>query len=361
MVKRVTIRDVAREAGVSIALVSFVMNRDHRRADGSVAYRVSDETVARITEIAERLNYHPNSAASSLRSGRTRTIGVVVSDIANRFFSDIVRYIENVAYSAGYTVLCASTDEQADKLESMLSVLTNKGVDGLIIATCSGGADAVSRVVDSGLPVVLLDRDIAGLDVSRVMLDNVRAGAMGVGKLYANGYRRIELVSYDMGISSIGEREEGYRRAMREVGLQRFARIHRTTYGNVGDSVTRIVSDAVGRGVEAMIFPTNTLSLYALQAVNALGLKIPNDMAMICFDDNEVFDLYNPTIARIGQSVEMLGVRSFELLREKIECADTPSSTYIVEPQFIDGLSSVPRLTDKKHTPKIRNYHPIHD
>ena len=153
MVKRVTIRDVAREAGVSIALVSFVMNRDHRRADGSVAYRVSDETVARITEIAERLNYHPNSAASSLRSGRTRTIGVVVSDIANRFFSDIVRYIENVAYSAGYTVLCASTDEQADKLESMLSVLTNKGVDGLIIATCSGGADAVSRVVDSGLPV----------------------------------------------------------------------------------------------------------------------------------------------------------------------------------------------------------------
>lgn len=352
MVKRVTIRDVAREAGVSIALVSFVMNRDHRRADGSVAYRVSDETVARITEIAERLNYHPNSAASSLRSGRTRTIGVVVSDIANRFFSDIVRYIENVAYSAGYTVLCASTDEQADKLESMLSVLTNKGVDGLIIATCSGGADAVSRVVDSGLPVVLLDRDIAGLDVSRVMLDNVRAGAMGVGKLYANGYRRIELVSYDMGISSIGEREEGYRRAMREVGSQRFARIHRTTYGNVGDSVTRIVSDAVGRGVEAMIFPTNTLSLYALQAVNALGLNIPNDMAMICFDDNEVFDLYNPTIARIGQSVEMLGVRSFELLREKIERAYTPSSTYIVEPQFIDGLSSAPRLTDKKHTTK---------
>ncbi len=346
MVKKVTIRDVAREAGVSIALVSFVMNRDHRRADGSVAYRVSDETVARITEIAERLDYHPNSAASSLRSGRTRTIGVVVSDIANRFFSDIVRYIENVAYESGYTVLFASTDEKADKLERMLSVLTNKGVDGLIIAPCAGGGDAVRHIVETGVPVVLLDRNIENIDVSRVMLDNVRAGEMGVGRLLASGYRHIELVSYNMGVSSIGDREEGYHKAMREAGLQRYECIHHTLYGNVGDSVTHIVADAVRRGVEAMLFPTNTLSLYALQAVNALGLRVPQDMAMICFDDNEIFDLYTPTIARIGQSVELLGVKSFELLREKIECADSPSVSYIVEPQFMDGLSAAPRLKD---------------
>ena len=344
MVKRVTIRDVAREAGVSIALVSFVMNRDHRRADGTMAYRVSDETVARITEIAERLDYHPNSAASSLRSGRTRTIGVVVSDIANRFFSDIVRYIENVAYESGYTVLFASTDEKADKLERMLSVLTNKGVDGMIIAPCAGGDDAVRNVVEAGVPVVLLDRDIEGLDASRVMLDNLRAGEMGVQRLLAGGYRHIELTSYNMGISSISERETGYRRAMREAGLQRYECIHHTTYGNVGDSVTRIVADAVQRGVEAMLFPTNTLSLYALQAVNALRLRVPHDMAMICFDDNEVFDLYTPTVARIGQSIEMLGVKSFELLRERIECADAPSASYIVEPQYIDGLSAAPRV-----------------
>ena len=347
MVKRVTIRDVAREAGVSISLVSFVMNRNHRRADGSVAYRVSEDTVARITEIAERLNYHPNSVATSLRSGRTRTIGVVVSDIANRFFSDIVRYIENVAYSSGYTVLFASTDEKADKLESMLSVLMNKGVDGLIIAPCAGGVDAVRRVVDAGVPVVLLDRNIADIDASRVLLDNVRAGEMCVQCLLRNGYRHIELVSYNMGISSISEREEGYRKAMRAAGLQRYEAIHHTTYGNVGDSVTGIVADAVARGVEALIFPTNTLSLFALQAVNALELHVPAEMAMVCFDDNEVFDLYNPTIARICQSVETLGVKSFELLCEKIECADAPSATYIVEPQFVEGQSVAPRLKTK--------------
>lgn len=339
MVKRVTIRDVAREAGVSIALVSFVMNRNHRRPDGSVAYRVSDETVARITEIARRLDYHPNFAASCLRSGRTRTIGVVVSDISNRFFSDIVRYIENVAYEAGYTVLFASTDEKADKLERMLSVLTNKGVDGLIIAPCAGGGDAVRHIVESGVPVVLLDRDVEDVEASRVMLDNVRAGEMAVCRLLAGGYRHIELVSYNMGVSSLGEREEGYRRAMREAGLQRYECIHHTSYGAVGDGVTRIVADAVRRGVEAMIFPTNTLSLYALQAMNTLHLHTPDDMAMICFDDNEVFDLYSPTISRIAQSVELLGVKSFELLHDMIECG-APAANYMVEPEFIAGRSS---------------------
>lgn len=346
MVKRVTIKDVAREAGVSIALVSFVMNRNNRLANGKEAYRVSEETVARILEIAERLDYHPNSAACSLRSGKTRTIGVVVSDIANRFFSDIVRYIENVAYESGYTVLFASTDEKADKLERMVSVLTNKGVDGLIIASCAGGEQTVRRVVETGMPVVLLDRDIEGIEASRVMLDNAGACRMGVRRLHDNGYRRIELVSYDMEVSTIREREAGYADAMRELGLEEFIGIHRTLYGKAGDSVTRIVADAYRRGVEAMIFPTNTLSLMALQAMNTLGLHLPDDMAVVCFDDNEVFDLYNPTVAHIGQSVEDLGVKSFELLRDMIEHNASPSR-YIVEPQFADG-GSAQRRGEKK-------------
>lgn len=346
MVKRVTIKDVAREAGVSIALVSFVMNRNNRRADGKEAYRVSEDTVARILEVAERLDYHPNSAASSLRSGKTRTIGVIVSDIANRFFSDIVRYIENVAYESGYTVLFASTDEKADKLERMVSVLTNKGVDGLIIASCAGGELSVRKAVETGMPVVLLDRDIEGIGASRVLLDNAGACRMGVRRLYDNGYRRIELVSYDMAISTIRDREAGYAAAMHDLGLEQFAGIHRTVYGNAGDSVAQIVADACRRGVEAMIFPTNTLSLMGLQAMNTLGLHLPDDMAVVCFDDNEVFGLYNPTVAHIVQSVETLGVKSFELLRDMIE-HNAPPCRHIVEPQFAEGGSAARRSAEK--------------
>lgn len=209
-----------------------------------------------------------------------------------------------------------------------------------------GREQTVRRVVETGMPVVLLDRDIEGIEASRVLLDNAGACRMGVRRLHDNGYRRIELVSYDMEVSTIREREAGYADAMRELGLEEFIGIHRTLYGRAGDSVTRIVADAHCRGVDAMIFPTNTLSLMALQAMNTLGLHLPDDMAVVCFDDNEVFDLYNPTVAHIGQSVEDLGVRSFELLRDMIEHNASPSR-YIVEPQFADG-GSAQRRGEKK-------------
>lgn len=352
--KKVTIRDVAREAGVSIALVSFVMNRNNRRADGK-GYRVSEETLGRILEVAERLDYHPNVAASSLRSGKTRTIGVVVSDIANRFFSDIVRCIENVACESGYSVLFASTDERADKLEHMIGLMTNKGVDGLIVASCDGGEEAVRRVAATGLPIVLLDRDVEGVEASRVLLDNLRAGEMGTRYLYDRGYRRIETVSYGMRISSLSDREEGYCRTMRELGLEGNINIHRCTYGSAGARVAGIVADALDRGVEAMMFPTNTLSSHALQAVRHLGLSIPEQMALLCFDDNEAFDLLNPVVARIEQPVGLMGERSFELLRERIEGgADVPYRDLLAEPRLVDG-GSVGRVASREDTCKDRD------
>lgn len=339
MVKRVTIRDVAREAGVSIALVSFVMNRHNRRADGK-EYRVNEDTVKRILEVAERLDYHPNVAASSLRSGKTRTIGVVVSDIANRFFSDIVRRIENVACESGYSVIFASTDEKADKFEHMLGVMTNKGVDGLILAPCDGGEEAVRRVAATGMPVVLLDRDVPGVEASRVLLDNLRAGEMGVRYLYGRGYRRIETVSYEMRISSLVDREMGYLRTMDELGIGRHAHIHRCIYGSAEARVTDIVRDAAERGVEAMVFPTNTLSAFALGAVKRSGVRIPDDMALLCFDDNEAFDLLEPTIARIEQPVGLMGEKSFELLRERIEGGTAvPCRDLVLDPLLVEGGS----------------------
>ncbi len=339
MVKRITIRDVAREAGVSIALVSFVMNRDRRTADGQRVYRVSEDTVARILEVARRLNYHPNSTASSLRSGRSRTVGVIVSDIANPFFADIVRRIENVAYQSGYTVLFASTDECADKLAQMSAVLVNKGVDGLIVAPCEGGEECVRALVELGMPLVLIDREVEGVEVSSVVLDNVKAGETAVRYLHAHGYRKIEMASYTKGVSSLRGREEGYRSAMTAFGLADNVKIHKTVYGDAVESVRNVVADAHARGVEAMIFPTNSLSTLALQAISRLGLRIPDDMAFLGFDDNEIFDILTPTVAHVEQSVEILGTKSFELLRERIEKTDAEPVRFMIEPMLVEGGS----------------------
>lgn len=335
---KTTIRDVAREAGVSISLVSLVMNAK-RDAEGNLECNVNRETARRILEIAKQMGYCPNRAAASLRSGRLYTIGVITSDIANKFFSDISRYIENIAHRHNYTVLFGSSDENADKLDNILTTFISNGVEGVIIAPCFDSERVIRKALDAGIPTVLLDRNIENLDVGRVMLDNVRAGRMGVEHLYKNGYRRIEMISYTLGITSLSEREEGYLEAMRRYGLESHAQIHYTVYGNAREDTVKIFEDAVHRGVEAFLLPTNTLALIGLQALNALNLTVPRQMAVVGFDESEIFDLYRPTITYITQSTRTLGEKSFEMLHDMIAGIDG-NRNVVVEPELIVGGST---------------------
>ena len=192
-IRQVTIKDIAREAGVSPALVSFVMSNV---IAGERVYRVSSETSKRVLAAAEQLNYKPNHSARALRSGKTGTIGVVVSDIANPFFSEIARYLEDHAYRYDYNVIFGSSDENPEKFRRVVSVLLNKGVDGLVLVPCAGSEETIREVAGSGVNVVLLDRDVPGLAVSSVVLDNREAARVIVGRLIENGSRRIDMVSY---------------------------------------------------------------------------------------------------------------------------------------------------------------------
>ena len=335
---KITIRDVAREAGVSISLVSLVMNAK-RDAEGTLDCNVNKDTARRIAEVAKRLGYRPNKAAASLRSGRFYTIGMVTSDIANQFFADIARYIENIAHNYNYTVLFGSSDENAEKLDNIVDTFIGNGVEGLIVAPCSGSEEVLRKALDAGIPTVLLDRDIAGLDVGRVMLDNERAGRMGVEHLYENGYRRIEMISYTLGISSLSERERGYCEAMRRYGLEGYSQIHYTVYGHAQEDTVRIFEDAVRRGVEAFLLPTNTLALLGLQALNALNLSAPEDLALVGFDESEIFSLYKPSVTYITQSTRRLGEQSFEMLRRMI-AGDDDCRSVVIEPELIVGGST---------------------
>mgnify|MGYP001518630424 FL=1 len=335
---KITIRHVAREAGVSISLVSLVMNAK-RDAEGNLDCNVNKDTARRIAEVAKRLGYRPNKAAASLRSGRFYTIGMVTSDIANQFFADIARYIENIAHNYNYTVLFGSSDENAEKLDNIVDTFIGNGVEGLIVAPCSGSEEVLRKALDAGIPTVLLDRDIAGLDVGRVMLDNERAGRMGVEHLYENGYRRIEMISYTLGISSLSERERGYCEAMRRYGLEGYSQIHYTVYGHAQEDTVRIFEDAVRRGVEAFLLPTNTLALLGLQALNALNLSAPEDLALVGFDESEIFSLYKPSVTYITQSTRRLGEQSFEMLRRMI-AGDNDCRSVVIEPELIVGGST---------------------
>lgn len=319
---KVTIKDIATEAGVSIALVSFVMNN---RTTGKENYRVNKETSQRILEIADKLNYQPNNAARTLRSGRTYTIGVIVSDISNRFFADIARCIEDRAYKHKYTVLFGSTDENPQKLENLIEVFRHKGVDGLIVVPCEGSDEIIRNVARQRVPLVLLDREVKDAEVSSVVLDNYRAGVQTTSALLKQGFKRIDMISYAMPLSNIRQREDGYKFYMERAGLGDHVRIHRLRHDKLG-GIEKVIREAKARDVEAFVFATNTLATAGLTTIFRNGWQVPQDFAMACFDSNEAFDIYKTAVAYVRQPIEEFGSEALDLLMKSIDQKDRPAN-----------------------------------
>lgn len=318
--KKVTIRDVAREAGVSVTLVSFVMNAKMGK-DGRLDCPVNPDTAERVLQVAKRLGYRRNNAAASLRSGRSHSIAVIVSDIANPFYAEICRNIENIAYKDGYTVIFASSEESPQKLSHLVETMVGYNVEGLIVAPCLGGEPALARALSIGIPTVLIDRDMPGEEFGRVLIDNVDAGKMATKYLIHQGFGKIEMLTYKSGVTSLTDREAGYVLAMEEAGLKDEIRIHKIDYEAEAakkDAID-VFRDAARRGVEAFILPTKRIAMYGFNALNVLGLSMPKDFSFVCFDESDVYELNKPVVPHIIQPLSEIAFKSFELLQKMID------------------------------------------
>lgn len=328
--KKVTIRDVAREAGVSVTLVSFVMNAKVGK-DGRLDCPVNPVTAERVLKVAKKLGYRRNHAAASLRSGRSHTIAVIVSDIANPFFAEICRSLENISYKAGYTVIFASSDENPEKLSRLVETVIGYNVEGLIVAPCLGGEVALKKVVDLGIPTVLIDRDIPGKEFGRVLVDNLDAGYMAAKYLIHQGFGKIEMISYQSGVTSLLDREAGYQKAMEESGLHDDIYLHRIAYEaeEAKKNVIEIFRSASKRGCEAFVLPTKKISMYAFNALNVLRLNLPKDFSFICFDDSDIYDLNKPVVPHIVQPIGDIADNAFNLLRKMIDKKATEAEKHV--------------------------------
>ena len=318
--KKVTIRDVARESGVSVTLVSFVMNAKMGK-DGRLDCPVNPDTAERVLQVAKRLGYRRNNAAASLRSGRSHSIAVIVSDIANPFYAEICRNIENIAYKDGYTVIFASSEESPQKLSHLVETMVGYNVEGLIVAPCLGGEPALARALSIGIPTVLIDRDMPGEEFGRVLIDNVDAGKMATKYLIHQGFGKIEMLTYKSGVTSLTDRETGYGLAMEEAGLKDEIRIHKIDYEAEAakkDAID-VFRDAARRGVEAFILPTKRIAMYGFNALNVLGLSMPKDFSFVCFDESDVYELNKPVVPHIIQPLSEIAFKSFELLQKMID------------------------------------------
>lgn len=340
MKRRVTIKDVAREAGVSTAAVSLVL---HARfdEDGNPDCRIGREASRKILDAVERLHYIPSGAAAQISNGRSGNIGVITSDISSNFFSDVCRHIENKAFEAGYNTIFASTDEKPERLEKVIYSMIRLGVDGLIIVPPSTDESALEALEGRDIPVVFLERDIPGYKgAGRLLLDNAEACRLAVTELYEEGFRRIENLCFDMDISTIREKEEGYFREMEKLGLSPVAKSRKVSQNVTMAELMGVIAQAKSEGTEAFFIPTNRLTIQTITALAKLGLNVPDDIAIVGFDRHKFFDVYTPYISHIYQDTKELAGRSFDMLVDMIENR-TAGRLEMLKPQLIKGGSSV--------------------
>lgn len=330
MPKNVTIKDIAAEAGVSIALVSFVMN-NRIEADGRKKYRVNEQTRQRILEVARRLNYQPNAAARTLRRGKALVIGVILSDISNVFYGEMAKQLEEVAFQHGYTVLFGSTDETPEKFDRVVRSFLDRGVEGFIAVPCEGAERSLKHILNVGVPLVIIDRKDIDIPAPKVVLDNEGAMHHAVSLLMEKGLRKIEMVSYTMRVSSISGREAGFINSLRAQG---FAEddivIHRLPFESIISGTDKIIPSIVERKVEGVVFATNSLAIAAIRKLAALGVKIQEDIHLVGFDHSDVYSLFNPPIPHIKQPVDQICLEAFTLLKRLIDREMLQESRLIV-------------------------------
>lgn len=332
--KNISIKDIAKEAGVSPSLVSFVLNGKQKQ------YRVSDQMADKIRDVAKRMDYRPNGFAKSLRDGTSHTIGVIVSDIANPFFANMVKSIETTAEKSGYMALFASSDEKASKLADLTRKMLLKEVDGMILVPCEGSAATVKMLAEKGIPLVLLDRYIPDLRTNYVCLNNRKAAFDATGHLLKKGYKRISMVSYDLELSNMQDRIAGYKEAMTKAGLKNEISIKHVDLLSLEKSCEKAVYNIKESDSDAIIFATNSIAVQCLKYIRKLGIRIPDDLGVIGFDGGSEFDFFYAPLTYISQPIERMAKKSVEILLELIESNDGLTLQVEAEGSLIEQSST---------------------
>jgi LacI family transcriptional regulator len=308
----VTIRDVARAAGVSTATAARVLG-DYGHASPAARRKVS--------ETARKLGYRPNAVARALVSRATTTVGLVVGDIENPFFASAARGLADVMDAHGYTVLLANADEDAGRERRAVEALRARQVDGMVVVPAPGASpEHLAELGSAGVPLVLLDRVVTGVDADSVLVRNTAGARAAVAHLAGLGHRRIGVVSDSPEITSSAERIQGYRQALRAAGIDPdpgLVSIGGPTRAD-GEAAALRLLDRPDRPT-AVFTANNFMTVGALRAVRSLGLRIPEDVALVGFDDLEWTTLVQPPVTVVRQPVADLGRTAGERLLRRLQ------------------------------------------
>lgn len=337
MNKKVSLKDIAGHLGVSIALVSYVLNNKDKEA------RVGLKMAERIRKAAAELNYQPNIIAKSLKSGKTNTIGLIVADISNPFFSSIARIIEDEARKHGYIVIFGSSDESAEKSRLLIDVLLNRQVDAFIIAPSEHTEKQIKNLQKRNVPVVLIDRYFPNIETDFVRTNNFQAAYQAVNHLIRNGRDKIGMMAYDTGLLHMQERINGYKEALKDNGIRfKNAWLKKASYQDIVRDVRAGIKSLTEPElqVNGFFFATNTLAVESLKVINQSGIKVPDELALISFDESDAFDFFYSPLTYVSQSVEGIGREAVNLVLARIADRTKKPSSVVIEAKLVVRNSS---------------------
>jgi LacI family transcriptional regulator len=306
-------------------------------------YRISDEMAKKVKAAAKEMHYTPNVSARSLRSGKSNLIGVIVTDISNPFYSTISRIIEDRANEFKYNVLFSSSDEDLDSTRNLIEVLLSKGVDGLILVPCDGSEPLVKNLREDNIPLVLLDRHFPKLDVSYSCLNNFKSTELVTRHLIKQGYTKISIVAYETEMVHINDRIAGYETTMIDAGLKDNIFVERMDLVHAKREIRKSLDNLIDvQGAEAVIFTTNMIAVNGIYYLSEKGIKIPDELAVVGFNRNDVFNLYYSPISYIKQPLELIANEAVNMLVEQIEKPEQSNKLMLVaEPDLVIQQSSI--------------------
>jgi LacI family transcriptional regulator len=306
-----TIQDVARRAGVAPITVSRVINHS--------GY-FSKETRQKVEAAIAELGYVPNTLARSLRSKKTHTLALILTDITNPFFTMISRGVEDAASDAGFMVIYCNTDESESEEEKYLQLLLQKQVDGILLVPARSTSRAIASIQEQGTAVVVLDRHLTGVEADIVRGDSQGGACLLVKHLIDLGHRQIAVLTGPESVSTAEDRLTGYKRALEAAGIPIDDQlIYYGAYTRQGgyEMAQRVLSNA--HRPTALFAANNFIALGALRALREAGVRVPEEMALVCFDDLPSTWILDPFLTVAAQPAYEMGKKATELILARIK------------------------------------------
>jgi DNA-binding LacI/PurR family transcriptional regulator len=287
--------------------------------------RVSDALREQVLRAANELDYRPNRVARNLRVRATRTVGVVIPDIVNPFFTAMVRGIEDALQAADYTLLLGNSDGRAERERLYLDTLRAEGVAGILFVPSNNRPDAYVNLGRAGIPLVAIDRSPVGLDVDLVTVTNEEGAHAAVAHLCGHGWRRIGMVGGPSHLNVARERERGYERALGEAGMPVDPDlVRRADFKEQGGyDAMRSLLDLADRPT-AVFVANNLMAMGALHAIGDAGLRIPQDLGIVCFDDVPWGAWLLPPLTVVAQPAFELGSSAARILLDRLRDPNCP-------------------------------------